>query len=290
MRLKSHKIDAAPYQPAKAIGGAITPTLVVVHDTASRLDEGSAARYLRDNPARVSVHFVVERDGSLIQQVPTNRRANHAGTSQYHGRRHCNGFSIGIEIVNPGKMTYDGPGRARTWFKQSFGVEEYGIHRITTPEHGAGYWMDYTPEQIETTLQLCQALFRGIDTLKDIQAHWYISPGRKTDTNPLFPLESLRARVLGREDRAELEPKDDADTGAIRSWVQIETRGSGLNMRRWPSFNPNVLTAIPNGAEVPVLRDGVFSGTEWLCVLYDGQEGWVVRRYTKKTSKPTERS
>ena len=85
MRLKNHRIDAAAYTRAKAVGGEITPTVVILHDTASRLSEGSAAGYLLDNPARVSVHFVIERSGALIQQVPTNRRANHAWRSRLGG-------------------------------------------------------------------------------------------------------------------------------------------------------------------------------------------------------------
>lgn len=114
MRLSNHKIVDIPYSTAKAIGSKITPTIVVVHDTASRLDEGNAARYLRDNPAKVSVQFVIERSGEISQHVPTNRRANHAGKSHYHGRDSCNNFSIGIEIVNPGRMQDAGNGMART--------------------------------------------------------------------------------------------------------------------------------------------------------------------------------
>jgi N-acetylmuramoyl-L-alanine amidase len=79
MRLKRHKIEGIPFNAAKWIGATITPELLVIHDTASRLQTGNAARYLRDNPAKVSVQFILERDGSLEQQVPTNRRANHAG-------------------------------------------------------------------------------------------------------------------------------------------------------------------------------------------------------------------
>ena len=280
MRLRNHRIDTASFAAAKATGGVIVPTLVVLHDTASRLEPGSAAAYLRDNSAKVSVHFIVERDGSLIQQVPTNRRANHAGESHYHGRDGCNGFSIGIEIVNPGRMTDAGHGQARTWFKVTYPVAEWDIHAVTTPEHGAGYWMDYTAAQIETVMSLCQTLFAGIPTLTDIRTHWYVSPGRKVDTNPLFPLEAVRARVLGRDDPAELAARDASFGDLGQRMVRIDTNGSGLNMRIWPSFNPNILTQIPDGALVPVVRHGVFGGRPWLRVLFDGREGWIVAAYT----------
>ncbi|SEQ59420.1 N-acetylmuramoyl-L-alanine amidase [Loktanella sp. DSM 29012] len=286
MKLSRHKISTATWQAATHVGGTIEPTLIVLHDTASRLDEGSAADYLADNAAKVSVHFVVERDGSLIQQVATNRRANHAGRSEYHGQTGCNGFSIGIEIVNPGRMTAAGHGFARTWFKETFNVETFHIHEVTTDEHGHGWWMDYTPEQIATVTALCTALFAGIPTLMDIRTHWYVSPGRKTDTNPLFPLEAIRAKVLGRDDPADIAAEEQSSRRQGQQLVQIATRGSRLNMRRWPSFNPNVIAAIPDGTAVPVIREGVFAGRPWMRVLWGGQEGWIVADYTTELTKP----
>ena len=58
------------------------------------------------------------------------------------------------------------------------------------------------------------------------------------------------------------------------------TAASGLNLRRWPSFNPNVLAAIPTGTMVPVLRRGSFAGRGWIATTWGGQEGWVVAAYT----------
>ena len=47
---------------------------------------------------KVSAHFLVRRDGSLVQFVPVERRAWHAGASSWRGRSRCNDFSIGIEL------------------------------------------------------------------------------------------------------------------------------------------------------------------------------------------------
>ena len=46
----------------------------------------------------VSSHFLIRRDGSLIQFVSADKRAWHAGVSDYRGRTGCNDFSIGVEI------------------------------------------------------------------------------------------------------------------------------------------------------------------------------------------------
>ncbi|UFS63824.1 N-acetylmuramoyl-L-alanine amidase [Paracoccus denitrificans] len=283
MRLENHKITDIPFRAARHMGGVITPTLVVLHDTAGRLTKGNSADYLRDNDVQVSVQFVVERDGSAEQQVPTNRRANHAGKSSYHGRSNCNDFSIGIEIVNPGKMSLlpGTPVRGLAWWGETLVDGVAGdLVAMTTPEHGSGVWLAYTKAQIETVTVLLRALFAGIPTLQDIRTHWYVSPGRKVDTNPLFPLEQIRNRVLGRGDPADLE----ADAASIpmptTTMAKVVTAGSRLNMRRWPSFNPNVIAGIPNGTVVPVLRSGSFDGRRWLCVQFDGLEGWIVEAYT----------
>lgn len=47
---------------------------------------------------QVSAHCLIRRDGLCIQFVPFNKRAWHAGVSQFAGREHCNDFSIGIEL------------------------------------------------------------------------------------------------------------------------------------------------------------------------------------------------
>jgi N-acetylmuramoyl-L-alanine amidase len=281
MKFRNHKAEGIAFQPAKWTGDKIAPTLVILHDTASRLTHGNAAAYLADNTAQVSVHFVVELDGTIVQQVPTNRRANHAGRSSYHGRPNCNDFSIGIEIVNPGRMIASGEGKSRTWYGEIFDNAERGIFYRATDEHGAGWWMAYPEEQIDAVINLLHGLFAHVDTLEDIRSHWYVSPGRKVDTGPLFPIAPIRALVLGREEAGEdfadgiaEDPNDSAET-----WVEIHTRGDALNMRRFPSFNPNVIAQIPHGTEVPLLKQGTFDGREWFKVAYAGQEGWILAKY-----------
>lgn len=291
MRVIRHKVEGIPYNAAKNIGGEITPQIVILHDTAGRLEKGNSARYLQNAPSGVSVHFVIERDGSIEQQVPTNRRAGHAGKSTWQGRSDCNAFSIGIEIVNPGKMRKVSSDAALAWWGEEFplgygaqdGIEgEFFTAEISTREHGSGVWMDYTPEQVEAVEALLIALFDGIDSLQDITTHWYVSPGRKIDTNPLFPLDQIRARVLGRDDPSEAVADALSDAEPTDTSVRVVTAGSGLNLRAWPSFNPNVIASIPNGTVVPVLRSGLFEGRRWLRVLFDGREGWIVEKpYTE---------
>jgi N-acetylmuramoyl-L-alanine amidase len=280
VQIKNHKLVGAPFRAAKLTGGPIVPEVVVLHDTAGRLNPGNSVEWLATTPT-ASVHFVVETDGSITQLVPTNRRAGHAGQSHFHGRDDVNAFSIGIEIVNPGKLT-PVTGGGLSWFK----VLYPNVRVMNTPEHGHGAWMDYTDAQIAAVEALLLVLFAGIRTLTDITTHWYISPGRKVDTNPLFPLESIRARVLGRDDPALVAADLGAGDPGDDDWVRIVAKGS-LNIRRWPSFNPNVIGSVPEGTVVPVLLRGTFAGRQWEKIIFNGQTGWVLSRYTTADRKET---
>ncbi len=289
MAFENGILSGVKYTPAVHMGGEITPDLVILHDTASSLQEGSAADYLEDNDAKVSVHFVIELNGNLRQLVPINRRANHAGASSYHGRHGCNAFSIGIELVNPGKMRAAGADGV-TWFGAAVkNGQPYSVEIAETPEHGRGMWMHYPEEQLDTLLFLLLELFATVSTLKDIRPHWYVSPGRKVDTNPLFPMEYVRAYVMGRDDPAEAEAEA-ASEGAPRDELAvIAANGDSLNLRNWPSFNPNIIAKIPDGTTVPVLRRGSFGGRTWLRVVYAGQEGWIVASYADPVAYATPR-
>lgn len=55
---------------------------------------------------KVSAHLLIKRDGSIIQFVPFDKRAWHAGQSNFKGRENCNDFSIGIELEGSGDIEY----------------------------------------------------------------------------------------------------------------------------------------------------------------------------------------
>ena len=54
----------------------------------------------------VSAHFLIGRGGELVQFVPTDQRAWHAGLSCWRGREQCNDFSIGIELEGCDDQAY----------------------------------------------------------------------------------------------------------------------------------------------------------------------------------------
>jgi N-acetyl-anhydromuramoyl-L-alanine amidase len=105
----------------------------------------------------VSSHFVVRRDGEVIQYVPCELRAWHAGVSSWKGRARCNDFSIGIELEGADDVPFAEP-------------------------------------QYEALAKLTRALFVRYGTL-DLAGHSEIAPGRKTDPGPWFDWERFRASV-----------------------------------------------------------------------------------------------
>ena len=139
---------------------------------------------------------MVDREGRATQLAAFNMKTWHAGKSSYKGRPNVNGFSIGIEMIGPGLMTASKPGQARAWFGQDYPIDHYRLELKRTPEHGNGWWMPFTDEQIRMTAAICKALVAAYD-LNDITTHWAISPERKVDPNPLFPLDWVRKLALG---------------------------------------------------------------------------------------------
>ncbi|WP_296167604.1 N-acetylmuramoyl-L-alanine amidase [uncultured Brevundimonas sp.] len=77
------------------------PDMLVLHYTGMQTAAAAIAR-LCDHEAKVSAHYVVDEDGSILKLVPEERRAWHAGRGVWLGETDCNAASIGIEIVNPG--------------------------------------------------------------------------------------------------------------------------------------------------------------------------------------------
>jgi len=188
---------AARYVPSPNHGGRIEPTLIVLHDTADRLKADDSVAWFQDPASKVSAHFVVGRDGSITQMVDCDRSAWHAGKSNWRGRENCNGFSIGIEIDNPGKLTPRGEG-AVAWFGETFPLADCARSDASCTTHGPGAWLNYTPEQIDAVSRLIWALSQAYPSIVDVAGHFEISPRRKVDPGPHFPMSEMRRALANK--------------------------------------------------------------------------------------------
>jgi AmpD protein len=86
---------------------------------------------------QVSAHFVIRRDGALIQYVSCDDRAWHAGQSHYQGRDNCNDFSIGIELEGLDGASFEPPQYESLSSVCAAIAQHYRLHHIAGHEHVA---------------------------------------------------------------------------------------------------------------------------------------------------------
>jgi N-acetylmuramoyl-L-alanine amidase len=233
-----------------------------MHYTAGRSLESSVAGLTTRKPSgNASAHLVLGRDGRIVQLLPFNVVAWHAGISHWAGVSGLNAHSIGIEMDNAGALTESG-GRYFSWFEAEYPAEQVllAAHRHGGPVRP---WHRYTGAQIERALELAELLVAHY-RLEEVLGHEDIAPGRKTDPGPAFPLEALRAQVAGREG------------GELSHWV---VTASALNIRRGPGaqFDP-VAPPLKKGTQVLLLE----AGSRWNRVEVAGAtdlEGWVANGF-----------
>lgn len=172
-RLPSPNFDARPQAGAQLDAPLGDISLLVIHNIslppsqfggpyiadlfANTLDYQLDPYFEQLRPLRVSAHFLIRRDGSLLQFVSTRDRAWHAGISSFCGRERCNDFSIGIEL------------------------------------EGSDF-VPFEAAQYDALLALTLALRRR-HRLTDIAGHEHIAPGRKTDPGPFFDWHGYCTRL-----------------------------------------------------------------------------------------------
>ena len=136
------------------------PNFVILHQTTND-NAAKALATLTDPQRKVSAHYLIGRDGALMQLVDETSRAWHAGESWWGGSTDLNSASIGIELDNTGEEEFAEP-------------------------------------QIVALLALLDDLrTRYPIPAANFLAHGDIAPGRKVDPSRLFPWQRLAARGFG---------------------------------------------------------------------------------------------
>jgi len=138
-----HSISLPRGTYRKAGGGSAIERLFT-----NRLDPAEHPSFADLAGLRVSSHFLIYRDGELVQFVPLGARAWHAGASRWRGRERCNDFSVGIELegVDDGE----------------FAAAQYACLRALFMK------------------------LQSVLPLRDLAAHSDVAPGRKSDPGTHF--------------------------------------------------------------------------------------------------------
>ena len=126
----------------------------------NELDFSSHNFYKNIDGMKVSAHVLIKRNGEVIQFVPFNKRAWHAGVSSYKGKNDCNNFSIGIELEGSDDDIFE----------------------------------DIQYEQLSLITSLLIAEYDLI-TKDNIKGHSDIAPERKTDPGVLFDWDRYLTNV-----------------------------------------------------------------------------------------------
>ncbi|MEE9332178.1 MAG: 1,6-anhydro-N-acetylmuramyl-L-alanine amidase AmpD [Methylophilaceae bacterium] len=122
----------------------------------NKLNPDEHPYYAEIYTAQVSSHFLIRRDGELIQFVPCAKRAWHAGVSQWQNRESCNDFSVGIEL------------------------------------EGCDFEI-FEAAQYKTLNALIKSLKEAYP-IQHIVGHSDIAPGRKTDPGPFFDWDKVAGK------------------------------------------------------------------------------------------------
>jgi AmpD protein len=126
----------------------------------NELDFTSHNFYKNIEGMKVSAHVLIKRNGEVIQFVPFNKRAWHAGVSSYKGKNDCNNFSIGIELEGSDDDIFEDIQYKKLSLITSLLIEEYDLI-----------------------------------TKDNIKGHSDIAPERKTDPGVLFDWDRYLANV-----------------------------------------------------------------------------------------------
>jgi N-acetylmuramoyl-L-alanine amidase len=241
-------------------GGTMKPEFIIIHFTAGR-EATSSVSWFKNPKANASAHLVIGRDGKIYQLIDFNKKAWHAGTSQWANWQGFNNFSIGIELENPGRLQKVGE-KYISWFGKEY-PKELIVEKIHKHEDIPSFWLSYTEDQLEACMQVSKTLMLKYE-ISDILGHDDIAPFRKNDPGPMFPMENFRAKLIGRHD----------DIGDI-----FKIKNSNVNLRKGPGTNYDIFTQLSKDTEVAFVK----SNNGWFYIFVaekpaknqDVLYGWV---------------
>jgi N-acetylmuramoyl-L-alanine amidase len=162
--------DVVPSPNIDERAGGRAPDMILLHYTGMQTGEAALSR-LTTAASKVSSHYVVFEDGRIVQLVPEEKRAWHAGVSSWAGEADINSRSIGVEIVNPG---------------HEFGYRTFPLR------------------QIAAVISVCKAITTRRGPIRGdlILGHSDVAPARKQDPGEKFPWELLNESGIGHWVRA----------------------------------------------------------------------------------------
>ncbi|QNK62866.1 N-acetylmuramoyl-L-alanine amidase [Pedobacter sp. PAMC26386] len=105
----NQNIETLPADQQSFVGsvnfGIRKPNFIIIHHTAMTSTEGTIRAFTKKE-TQTSAHYIVGRDGKVVQMVNDYLRANHAGVAKWGNEYDLNSCSLGIELDNNGNEPY----------------------------------------------------------------------------------------------------------------------------------------------------------------------------------------
>lgn len=161
--------------------GVAGPDMIILHYTAGS-SVMSLSRYLARSDVAASAHLVIGRAGEVVQLVPFNIEAWHAGKSRYKGRSELNHYSIGIELDNLGQLRQEGG----KFVAECGVVVPFEDVYVDESRQGKTYWHKYTKVQEKVLADVCGLLI-DYYSIQDVVGHSDVTD-RKVDPGPALQL------------------------------------------------------------------------------------------------------
>ncbi len=242
------------------------PDAIIIHYTAmtNAADAIKVLTTKKPEGGNASAHLVIGKQGEITQLAKFNQRTWHAGDSSYNGRKGYNSLSIGIEIDNVGWLIKQNNGK----FSRARLTDEYTEDQVVNlphfnPKVRHEYWETYPQKQIDAVFEICELLRKQYGII-EILGHDEISPNRKQDPGPAFPMDELKSEVLSDRSGEAVEGIVNADLLNIRA-------GAGVNFEK-------VAQPLSQNAEVEILEES----NGWYKVSTK-VEGWVSKKHITPT-------
>lgn len=186
--------ERVTYIPSPNSGNKYVPQYLIMHYTEATT-AASTIGWFQEPSAKVSSHLLIDVDGAITQFVPFNVIAWHAGDSSWDGLVSLNRYSIGIELVNGGRLSKVGD----HWICETDGII-IPANEVLIAQHKyetfKSAWQSYPQAQINTAIAIAKVL-ADYYSLKDVLGHDDVARGRKVDPGPAFPMENFRNTVFG---------------------------------------------------------------------------------------------
>lgn len=268
MAIRNHFLVGARRISRLGHGSVISPTKIVVHYTAGSSLSGAVSTLEARN---LSYNILIEKSGRVHQARAFNRRASHAGRSNWKSNSgltngsSLNGHSIGISLVNLGVHGYFRHGQ--WWYGYKNGqvrrpsVADQDANKLSSiyNPHLEPHWEPYPTAQVVACRDLIEEIVRAYPEIDEIVGHDDIAIDYKSDPGPSLPVQSWR-QEFGKE-------------GNLGMAAQVDSPDGELNVRDRPFHQNGKVIAVLNQGDSVYIRSVTYASARSSAALVRPRSG-----------------